>query len=249
MAGKAKIIVLCTPSLGAVSLWWARQIAGLLWPLNIGKRHLFLRDSVGGEIAETRNRIVKMALELENDQVEVDSLFWVDDDVLITQGALLQLYTHHKPIVSGVYFTKSQIPEPLIFPARLHGTAPFVPDQVLEVWGHGMGLTLVKADVYRRMERELQLPKDKHGATEFYKTNREYKVEGQMLDCGGTEDLYFLDMAGRLGYRPAVDCGKWAFGFHYDLARHRGYPEPQFKQWAAAQPVTWQTDKGLVTWE
>jgi hypothetical protein len=70
-----------------------------------------------------------------------------------------------------------------------------------------------------------------------------------MLDCGGTEDLYFLDLAGKLGFKPLVDCGKWAFGWHFDLKSLRGYPEKQFAQWAAAEPVTWDTPDGVVTWE
>jgi hypothetical protein len=168
---KVKAIVLCTPSLGAVSLWWTRQIAELMWPLNLGHRVCFARDAVGGEIAETRNLIVQQCLDMESESVEIDSLFWVDDDVLVSRAALVSLYAHHRPIVSGVYFTKSEPGLPLLFPGRLQGTLPFVPDKTIEVWGHGMGLCLVKAEVYRRMLAE-GLPLDKYGRPEWYKTGR-----------------------------------------------------------------------------
>lgn len=249
---KVRYICLCTPSLGQVSVWWTRQMMKLLWPLNIGKMLMFEQDSVGGEIAEARNAIVAKCLNLEaSGEIEVDSLFWVDDDVLVTMGALLSLYEHHVPIASGVYFTKGEPGQPLIFPGRLHGTAEFVPDTVMRgVWGHGMGLTLVKADVYKRMLVG-GLPTDKYGRPEWYKTNRGYKVdpEAKTLDCGGTEDLYFLDAASKLGYSSVVDCRKHAFGFHYDAAKRTGYPERQWNDWSAARPITWDTKSGPVVWE
>lgn len=247
---KTKIICLCTPSLGAVSIWWAQQVADMMWPMNCGRRNVFMRDAVGGEIAETRNKIVAQCLAFDSEKVEIDSLFWVDDDVLITRAALLRLYEHRRPIASGVYFTKGEPGQALIFPSRLGGTLPFIPDKVYEsVWGHGMGLTLVRAEVYRRMRDELRLPLDKYGSPEWYKTVREYKVEDNMLDCGGTEDLYFLEEASKIGSTSLVDCGKWTFGFHFNHQTQQGYPTEQFNQWSRPEPVKWRTEKGEVSWE
>lgn len=245
---RPKMIAVCTPSLGSVSLEWTRIVAELMWPMNVGRAHQFVRDAVGGEIAETRNAIVQKCLDMEKQNVEIDSLFWLDDDVLPTRAALIQLYSHHRDIASGAYFTKGEPGQPLVFPGRLQGTAPWEPDRVLEAWGHGMGLCLVKASVYKRMLAE-GLSKDKYGRPQWYKTPQEYRLEGQMLDCGGTEDLYFLDAANQFGYKPLVDCGKWTFGFHYDRESHRGYPEKQFEQLRTGQPVTWETPSGTVTWK
>lgn len=245
---KTQAIVLCTPSLGAVSIWWARQVAQVMWPLNMGRHVLFVRDDAGNEIAECRNNIVQRCLMLESDTHEIHSLFWVDDDVLVPMTALLKLYDHHVPIVSGCYFTKSPVPEPLIFPDRMHGVAEFIPDQVTEAWGVPMGLTLVKMEVYKKL-LEAGLPKDKYGRPEWYKTNRQYKLEGNMIDCGGTEDLYFCELAHNAGYQPIVDTSKHTFGYHFDKGSQRGFPAEQFKQWERAQPVTWKTKNGLVTWE
>lgn len=247
---KMKCIVICTPSLGAVSVWWARQIAELIHPLNIGRRVCFVRDDIGGQIAETRNKIVADAMRLENDRMEIDSLFWVDDDVLVSRGALMQLYGHHRPIASGVYFLKGDPSVPLLMPGRVQGTDPFVPNKVYDCWGVGMGLCLVKMDVYRRMLAG-GLPTDKLGNPEWYKTVKEYSLQGDMLDSGGTEDLYFLDAAQKVdqAFKPLADCGKWAFGWHYDLATHKGWPEPQFKQWSAGKKVVWETKDGTVEWE
>jgi len=246
-----KFIAVCTPSRpsGAVSVWWARQLADLLRPLNMGIRHVMVRDSVGGEVAETRNKIVVKTLALETVGPEVDSFFWLDDDVLVPRGALIKLYEHHRPIASGTYFTKGEPGQPLIFPGRVEGTLPFVPDEVREVWGTCMGLTLVRAEVYKAMLKK-GLPTDKYGSPEWYRTDKQYKVEGTMLDCGGTEDLYFLDAAGKLGYKTLLDCSKWTFGWHFDLDRQQGYPRKQFDQWASSTPVVWDLPDGrTVTWE
>ena len=246
-----ELIVLCAASRpsGAVSVWWSRQIAEMMWPLSIGKKVLFIRDSVGNEVAETRNKIVTTALALDRPGLRVHSLFWVDDDVLISRAALVRLYEHHADIAAGVYFLRGEPGQPLIFPRRGHGTAQFEPNRILmNMWGAGMGLTLIRADVYKDMLPSVG--KDKYGNPEWYKTVRQYTVEGNMLNCGGTEDLYFFDAAWRLGYRPIVDCGKWTFGWHFDLATQRGYPEKQFAQWSAQKPVTWEMSDGrVVTWE
>lgn len=245
---RPKMICLCTPSLGTVSMWWARALTSIAWPQNIGKYIHFIQDDKADEIAETRNRIVSEILALEDKHnVAIDSLFWVDDDVIVTAGSLLQLYSHQRPIASGVYFTKGEPSNPLIYPERLGGVSPFVPDRVFEVWGHGMGLALVKAEVYKKLAK--QVGKDKYGRPAWYKTNREFKVMNGMLDCGGTEDLYFCDKAGKRGYQPLVDCSKHAFGWHYDLKAGVGYPRRQWGQWAKQQSVTWQTPTGKVVWK
>jgi hypothetical protein len=237
-----KVIGYATPSKGVVSFWWTRS-------MNIGKKLMFVQDSAGDMIAETRNRIVADAFAFEaKAEVEFDSLFWVDDDVLVSPGALLALYNHHAPIVSGVYFTKCELPEPLIFPSRLGGTAKFVPNTIVKnAWGHGMGLTLVRMEVYRKMAAA-GLPNDRYGHPEFYKTVREMKMEGELLDCGGTEDLYFCEAAAKLGYKSIIDCTKQAFGWHFDMATGKGYPEPQFARYAKCEPIEWDTDEGTVIW-
>jgi hypothetical protein len=261
-APKAKMIVRCTPTLGAVSVWWARAVENLMWPNNGIKGIDCQIDSRGGEIAEMRNMTVARLLQCETETRELSYFFWVDDDVIPTAGALLQLLSHRRDIVSGVYFLKlpGRLASPLIYPHRLGGADQFVPapnggQRSYEVWGHGMGLCLVAGGVYKRMRDELNLPRDKYGNPEWYKTPQTVRedggivVEDGVIDQGGTEDLYFLDNAGKLGYRPVVDCSKHAFGFHHDLKTGRCYPEEQWAQLRAGKPIVWETPDGPVTWE
>jgi hypothetical protein len=218
-----------------------------MFPLNIIRRVEFTRDSVGGEIAEARNNLVAKCLRYENDKVELDSIFWLDDDVLPTRGALVKLYDHHVPVAAGAYFLKGDPTLPLIFPGRGAGTAKFAPNHVGPMWGVIGGLTLVKGGVYKALAEHVG--KDKYGRPEWYKTDKEYTVEDGLLNCGGTEDLYFCNLLPKIGVTPLVDCTKHAFGFHYDMETNKGYPLAQFAQWSQAKPVTWETDNGTVTWE
>lgn len=281
LTGRATTIAQCTPSLGMVSIWWSRLIQSIIPPNNTASAIFYLRDKVGGEIAEVRNGIVEAVREYAKSN-PVSHLFWIDDDVLpISPGCLRELLAHDRDICSGVYFHKMAglTSEPLIYPKAGEGSDYFRPNEWYEVWGHGMGLTLVKLGVYERMEAELDLPKDKYGRTQFYHTTTDddlIPVSGTGVIHGGyTEDLWFLNNAAKIGVKPLIDTTKHGFGFHY--AREwrcqqcekkldsdakgcndckvkgywadRGYPEEQWAQWISGQPITWHTKEGDVVWD
>ena len=88
----ATFIAKCTPSLGRVSIWWARMTEHLIWPNGLGKAIFYLQDKVGGEIAESRNSLVAEVLNYHRTCNPVSDLFWLDDDVLPFQGAVAELY-------------------------------------------------------------------------------------------------------------------------------------------------------------
>lgn len=248
---KKKFIAICTPTLGMVSMEWAYKLRSLVWPMNTGFIQLSVQDDVGGEVAECRNRCVQLALGVNSDTREVTHLFWLDDDVLIKPLALLALLSHNRPIASGVYFTRCEYSQPLIFPARFGGVAPFVPDTAAEMWGHGMGLTLVEMGVYKHMIEDGKLGKDKYGRHQFYKTTggEDLEVIDGMACMEGTEDLFFLEAASKLAYKPVVDMGRQAFGWHYDKEKKTAYPLKQWEQARAGKPIVWDTPNGEVIWK
>ncbi len=248
---RKKFIALATPTLGSVSIEWASTLRALAFPLNTGYVNFFTIDVAGGEIAETRNRCVQLALDYETADCEVSHILWLDDDVIASRMALLRLLSHNTDIASGVYFTKCDPAEPLIFPGRGCGTTPFVPDQVFETWGCGMGICLVRTEVYRRMAREIDLGRDRYGRPAWYRTTgaEHATFEDGVLWMGGTEDLAMLNLAGSIGYRPVVDTSRLCFGWHYDAANRKGYPREQWQQRMTGQPIVWPTPDGPVTWE
>ncbi len=259
-----KVIARCTPSLGDVSIWWARATECIFWPNNHGKAIFYDRDYAGDEVAEVRNKIVEAVLRYDAEAHKVSHLFWVDDDVLVFPGCLLELLHQDRDIASGVYFTKmpGNLSSPLWYPDNGGGTARFLPDRIEEVWGHGMGLTLVKTEVYKRIRDEVltrtvdgqqQRLTDKYGRPRWYhrtdQTTELWQDEHDLTHMGMTEDIYFLSLAHKLGYKPAIVTTKHAFGFHYDKARDVGYPEKQWQQWSSGEPIVWATPDGPVTWD
>ncbi len=241
-----KAIVKATPSLGTVSLWWAKCTENIHWPNNLGKTQAYTEDAVGGEIAETRNAIVHNILnfEKENAHVEVTHILWIDDDVLAPPSILMKLHEHNTDVVSGVYFTKlpGVLSIPLIFPAKHDGYAVFKPDEIREAWGFAHGLSLIKLDVYKRMLKELSLSSDKYGRPQWYNVPTPEKTDIALLNI--TEDIWFFDNLEKLNIRPKVDCTKYAFGFHYNSALRVGYPEKQWQSHVKGEPLVW----GDVTW-
>lgn len=242
-----QMVIAGIPTLGTVSTEWAVAWRTVAWPTNtvIG---IVLEK--GKRVAEARNAIVRKALSLENNQLEVSHIFWLDDDVLPHRDALKALYNHHRDIVSGVYFTKEEAAEPLIYSGPLQGCEPFVPDKLLPVWGHGSGLTLVAGSVYRRMATECDLGTDEYGNPQWYRTiSGESHVDGNRETVtDATEDLYFCDLAGKLGFQCFVDTSRPAFGWHYDAGNSRGYPRRQWEEYQRTGAITWDTPEGKVTW-
>lgn len=244
------MIAICVPTLGEVSIQWAASWAYMQIPMNVPTFRII---RIGMPVAEARNSMVKECFEHAASQGgKISHFFWHDDDVIADRWALCQLHQRRVPIVSGVYFDKAEVSEPLVFPAPHEGTSPFVPDQFIPVWGHGMGLTLIEADVYQRMEKELDLGKDSMGNPQWYKTvNREATTaeDGTPGRYSTTEDLYFLTNAAKLGYQPMVDTTQHAFGWHFDRRAKIGYPRKQFDEWETKRTATWDTPGGPVVWK
>jgi hypothetical protein len=247
-----KLIVVASPTLGAVSMQWAITIADLVWPMNVSRGIIPMMDQVGGEIAECRNRCVKMILEMERPgEIDVHSIFWLDDDVITHRMAICALARHERPIASGVYFCKGEVGAPLIFPGPSQGTMAFRPNETMEAWGWAQGLCLIEAGVYKRMRDECDLGEDKYGSPRWYhKPDFAFDKNG-FLTAGGTEDFPFFQRAGELGYKPLIDCSKFAFGWHYDMAKKVAFPRKQWDAFLHRQPIVW-PGKGVeeaVIWD
>jgi hypothetical protein len=155
-ATNRKYVAVLTPTLGVVSMLWHTAMDHLIYPMNMGRTFIPLKDQVGGDIGELRNRLVQVVLDSEEQQhVEVEHVFWIDDDVIPSRAAILALMSHDRDIASGVYFSKFHPSEPLIFDGPASGTVKFVPDSLEERWGWSQGLSLVRLDVYKKMKEDL----------------------------------------------------------------------------------------------
>jgi hypothetical protein len=244
-----KSVALLVPTLGQVSMHWTSSVMDLIWPMNCGRLFLPAVDQVGDEIGEVRNRLVKLAMDAaEKHNIDLEYVFWVDDDVIFHRAALITLLAHDADIASGVYFSKTDPGEPLIFDGPSAGACKFTPNKVEEKWGWANGLCVVRTAVYKRMVEDLDLGVDKYGNPSWYKQPEFGHVNGE-LRLGGTEDFHFFENASILGYRPIVDCTMPAFGWHYDSRLKTAFPTKQWAQFLRREPVVWpMKEGGEIVW-
>lgn len=247
-AGKPReFIAIGIPSFGMVHLFFVARLLSLRMPMNRVIRWFYV---VNKEVGEARNEIVAKALAA--DDLHCSHVFFLDDDVLFHPDVLLKLLAHNRPIVSGLYYTKTSVPTPLVLRDEGEGTHSWTPGELVECAGHGMGLTLINADVFRVLEAE-GLPTDPHGYPAWFQTVRDQVVlAGPGAPAGirnVTEDVHFLQQARARGFQPAVDTSAQAFGWHFDAKRLQGYPMKQWAEWHEHGRVTWETETGAVTWE
>jgi hypothetical protein len=156
------------------------------------------------------------------------AVFFLDDDVLFHPDVLKKLLSHQRPIVSGLYYTKTAVPTPLALHDEGEGTARgWTPGELIEVAGHGMGCTLIDADVFRRMRDETDLGVDAHGFPRWFRTTRD-----ELADAAGARRASTTRprtcTSSRARGRSAISRrstpGPQAFGWHFDTKQGVGYP-------------------------
>jgi hypothetical protein len=215
---------------------WACRLRHVQLPLNCRFSEIVIE---GARVDEARNAIVGAAVK----NPEFSHVWFLDDDVLVHGHALLQLLAAKKDIVAGVYFTKGPFGEPLIFEHEGAGATEYLAGTGLRrVWGCGMGLTLIRTAVFRRMADELDLGVDGYGSPRWFYTSGDKAGETERM----TEDLWFCQNAERLGIERYVDTSPYAFGWHWDKTAGHAWPQPQWSQHDAGEPVKWDiTDDAL----
>lgn len=202
-------VVKGVPSFGMVSTYFMQAFAGQQFPL---VSSAIDRIVLNKPIADARNEIVQYALDQD-----ATYIYWLDDDVIAPPDSFLKLWRHQKDIINGVYWSKSNPPMPLIF--RGHLDAPYLNWHVgdlLEIDAAGSGLTLVKTDVYRKIEKEVGGP--------WYSVDYGSFPGVKDTPVNNTEDLYFYWKAKKAGYKVWADTAVQAF--HFDKTNSVMYSMP-----------------------
>jgi len=176
------------PSFGTVSMHFAMSLTSVAMPINFTNQFSIVLDK---RIDEARNEISKLVVESDGNP---RFLFFLDDDVIMPPNTLRILVNRMENLpedigaISGVYYTKSEPGEPLIFKERGRGSYyDWRVGDFFQTWAAGCGLVLIRADVLRRM-------KEQHGEPWFMvdyglSQNKEGAYEARAL----TEDLYFYN--------------------------------------------------------
>ncbi len=191
-------IIVC-PTRGMIPARIVQSWQGMIRPMNqkvIGP--IFMENM---EVGEAYNQIIKMIL--ENPELSTFKfLLTIEEDNAPPPDGLLKLYESidEYDVVGGLYWTKGEGGQPMCYgdpkamPLNFYPQIP-QPGIITPCNGLGMGFTLFR----------LEMLKDKRlSYGEWFKTKQEVASGGgvQLM----TQDLWFFQKAGELGYKFACDA-------------------------------------------
>lgn len=184
-----------------VQNWW-----GLMAPMNQKFMRVFM---IGMEVGAAYCAAIEQIL--ANPMLNTwKYILTLEEDNMPPPDGLLKLYEGMDQFdaVGGLYFTKGELGQPMIYghpnamPLNFIPQMP-IPETTQPCNGLGMGFTLFKLNLFK----DPKVPKP------WFRTLQEYNP-GQG-GRGYTQDLYFFENIHRLGYKVACDT-RVKVG-HYDL--------------------------------
>lgn len=188
-------IIVC-PTRGMIPDRVVQAWMGLMRPMNqkvIGP--IFFR---GYEVGEAYNMAFNFVL--SNPELSKwKYVLTIEEDNLPPPDGLLKLYENMDKfdVIGGLYWTKGEGGQPMIYgdpaaePFNFIPQKP-VPDTIQPANGLGMGFNLWKIDMFL----DDRIPKP------WFVTKQEHSIRGARQY---TQDLYFFENAGKLGYKFACD--------------------------------------------
>lgn len=146
-----------------------------------------------GGYAKARIELVEKAMELKSKWI-----FFIDSDTFAPTDVITQMMARKKDIVTGIYYMKSQPPQPILY-KRL-GDGPywdFPIDELFEVEAAGAGCMLINMKVFEAMKK---------AGIPYFKENWEYtKPDGTKVQVKVGEDYWFNFQAKKLGFTTWCD--------------------------------------------
>lgn len=197
---------------GWVRYEWAHARYGQITPVNWEAQGFDVQfTALGYSIDDAYNLISKKAIELN-----VDWLILVEDDVIVPNDLFLKFSRYmdkgEYPVVSGLYYTKSEPAEPLLFRGR--GTGAFHKFKLgQKVWVDGlpMGCLLIHTSILKwfwNNAAEAYQTVDGQVVKRIFETPRKVFFDpekGGYERQEGTQDLYFFDKV--IEWNVLKECG------------------------------------------
>ena len=189
-------VIIC-PTRGNISDRVVQAWMGLIKPMNqkvVGP--IFIR---GYEVGQAYNMGVEMVLN-NPDLSKWKYILTIEEDNLPPPDGLIKLYENMDKfdVIGGLYWTKGEGGQPMVYGDPSVSPVNFIPqmpkpDTIQPACGLGMGFNLFKIDMFK--DPKLRKP--------WFETKNEYipNVGSQVY----TQDLYFYENAGKLGYKFACD--------------------------------------------
>lgn len=195
-------LLIGTPTLGVIRVEWASARYGQVIPCNWSSANVWAGYNntypVGYMVADAQNILVDIAI-----KQNYEWLLFVEDDVVLPIDAFLTFNRYMKdgslPVVSGLYFLKSNPPEPLIYRGR--GNGAFFDWKIgSKVWCDGVptGCLLINCSLLKIMYEES--PEYTTGSNQKVRKVFETPAKiwcdpenGKYQSAAGTSDLYWCD--------------------------------------------------------
>jgi hypothetical protein len=139
------------------------------------------------DIGEVRQEIVEDALKHDYDRV-----LFIDSDIILTPHTFIKLFNSGKDMVTGVYYTKSEPSQPVIFKKTGDGCYVNYPkDEIVEIESAGLGCCLIKTEIFKTLRTK--------GEETFFKLNpiSVKNFEG--------EDFFFFNLCKKHGIKLWCD--------------------------------------------
>lgn len=156
--GYVNRVLIATPTRGQVRMEWALARYGQTIPVNWSQvqyaQFMVTHSPIRFSVANAQNIIVKSVIERD-----FEWLLLIEDDVILQPDAFMKFNKYIRdeevPVVSGLYYTKANPPEPLVFRGR--GTSFYGKWKLGDkVWVDGVptGCLLVHAGLLRVLWEE-----------------------------------------------------------------------------------------------
>lgn len=194
---KARVMI-GIPTLGQVRIEWHNALNGLVIPVNWSNS---VQTPTGFTTVDAQNLIVKDVLEKN-----FEWLIFIEDDIVVPADLLAKfnqyIFSKEFPIVSGLYFLKGTIPEPLIFRGRGNGTyRDFKFGDIVKCDGVPTGCLLIHTSILRLLsdgskEYTLRANEASVKLKRIFQTPREVYIDsetGSYVKKLGTSDLFMCD--------------------------------------------------------
>lgn len=199
-------IIIC-PTRGVVPAKVVQSWMGLMRPMN--QKVIGPLFAIGMEVGAAYNGLIEQIL-ANPDLSNWKYILTIEEDNMPPPDGLLKLYEDMDKydVVGGLYWTKGDAGQPMLYGDPNVMPKNFIPqtpqtDTLQPANGLGMGFNLFKLDIFK--DSKLKKP--------WFKTEQSYEP-----GKGGrtyTQDLYFYERAGAVGYKFACDT-RVKVG-HYDI--------------------------------
>ncbi len=187
--------LIAIPSYGKVSSDWLQGRQRLATPLGSAVHDYWIVEPKSMSIADKRNHAVKAALEYG-----AKYLFFLGDDTIPPPHAFVQLLQQmqrnpDKKIITGVYFSRSNPPQPMLWRGWMEGSFyDWHVGEFFEVDWAGCDCLMIDMDVFKSVPEPW--------FSQDYVFSPEQKVPSPI----STEDIYFYEKARRYGFPAWCDA-------------------------------------------